>query len=415
MTSQHALRGVPQPLAAHVAAGLPSGRDANWKYANLRSLERFSFAPPPRAASAWNAVDRAAIPAPLDGFERIVILDGSPRIHSGGRALRATVRAPSTPPTLVSLDADARFERINHALADHELELEAAGAEPLRCELLFLSSIDARVAASQPRVRVRVRAGANLTLVERHASLPPPDDAAAAPTSTWCNSSLQVMLDDGASLQHLRLQHAGESAYLHETLHVTVGQHARYSHRSVDTGARWSRLTAAIQLDGADAHLQWSAVDATAGTQQHDAALRVEHRGARARTDQVFRGVASGRSHIGFSGHLIVRDSARGAALTQSLRSLLAGPGCECNVRPQLEIYTDEVRASHGATAGTLDESMRFYLMSRGLSADAAAALLKWAFVEDVLAGIEAPSLRRATESAVAQRLDMAHLLQQMQ
>ena len=101
---------------------------------------------------------------------------------------------------------------------------------------------------------------------------------------------------------------------------------------------------------------------------------------------------------MAFNGKVVVARGATGADSQQSLRGLLAGPEAEIDVRPQLEIYTDEVRCSHGATTGKLDEQMLFYLLSRGLDREAAQRLLKWAFLEDAVATIEVPELRRQIE-----------------
>jgi Fe-S cluster assembly protein SufD len=101
-----------------------------------------------------------------------------------------------------------------------------------------------------------------------------------------------------------------------------------------------------------------------------------------------------------------VRKDAHGTDSRQSLRGLLAGPEAEIDLRPQLEIYTDDVKCSHGATAGKLDDNMLFYLLSRGLDRDTAQRLLKWAFLEDVVARIEVPELRRQIEQSLAGHLD---------
>ena len=111
---------------------------------------------------------------------------------------------------------------------------------------------------------------------------------------------------------------------------------------------------------------------------------------------------------------MVVASDATGADSRQSLRGLLAGPEAEIDVRPQLEIYTDEVRCSHGATAGKLDDNMLFYLLSRGLDREQRAAPLKWAFLEDVIARIELPELRRQIETRVASQLEDAQHLQEL-
>jgi len=103
---------------------------------------------------------------------------------------------------------------------------------------------------------------------------------------------------------------------------------------------------------------------------------------------------------------VVVRKGAHGTDSSQSLRGLLAGTDAEIDVRPQLEIYTDDVRCNHGATAGKLDDNMLFYLLSRGLDRDTALRLLKWAFLEDVVSKIQVPQLRQQIEENLAGRLE---------
>src|SRR5690606_5687095 len=104
----------------------------------------------------------------------------------------------------------------------------------------------------------------------------------------------------------------------------------------------------------------------------------------------------------------------RGTDSRQSLRGLLAGPEAEIDVRPQLEIYTDEVRSSHGATAGKLDDQMLFYLLSRGIERETAQRLLKWAFLEDVVSRIAVPELRRQIELSLAGQMKEADALKEL-
>jgi len=136
--------------------------------------------------------------------------------------------------------------------------------------------------------------------------------------------------------------------------------------------------------------------------QVHDTFALVDHAAPRARTDESFRGIASGRARVAFNGKVVVREGAQGTDSRQSLRGLLAGPEAEIDVRPQLEIYTDDVKCSHGATAGKLDDMMLFYLLSRGIDRETAQKLLKWAFLEDVVSKISVPELRRQIEQTLA-------------
>jgi len=109
--------------------------------------------------------------------------------------------------------------------------------------------------------------------------------------------------------------------------------------------------------------------------QVQDTYALIEHVAPQARTTQIFRGIAAGRSRVACNGKIVVARGAHGTDSRQSLRGLLAGAEAEIDVRPQLEIYTDDVRCSHGATAGKLDDDMLFYLLSRGLTPDTAQRL----------------------------------------
>jgi len=156
---------------------------------------------------------------------------------------------------------------------------------------------------------------------------------------------------------------------------------------------------------GEGAQLQLAAATLADRQQVLDTYALVEHSAPDARTVQTFRGIAAGRARVGFNGKIVVQPAARGTDTQQSLRGLLAGAEAEIDLRPQLEIHTDEVRCSHGATAGKLDENMLFYLLSRGLDRDSAQRLLKWAFLEDVIAQVALPALRRQIEERLVGRL----------
>ena len=190
-----------------------------------------------------------------------------------------------------------------------------------------------------------------------------------------------------------------------ETLGAVLQQAASYEICSLHAGALSSRSTVQVRLAGAEASFTLHAAQVADGMQVQDAQVTVEHCARATRTAEFFRGIAAGRARIAFNGHMIVRETAAGANTQQSLRCLLSGPETEADVRPQLEIYTDDVRASHGATVGKLDENMLFYLLSRGIDRDTAQSLLKWAFMAEVLGRIDLPALRHDAQQLVFGRV----------
>jgi Fe-S cluster assembly protein SufD len=394
-------------ISALETAGLPSSRDENWKYANLRSLERLRFTPAPVLADLPSAAD---LPPSLPGIARFVFIDGrfapahSAALEAGAGAVTPLSQATDGPgaaadgpPATVAVDE--RFALLNHAFATDGLAIEVrkAGTVPLQLEALFVASAEAQSGASYPRLEVRLAPGAQVTLIERHVS--------AGAAASFVMSAVRVALERGARLEHYRMQELNSRSTFFDTLSAELAEDAAYRLHGIGTGAQSARTTLAMRLKGERADLALAIAALGDRQQVQDAYAVVEHAAPNARTVQTFRGIAAGRSRVAFNGKIIVAPGARGTDSRQSLRGLLAGPEAEIDVRPQLEIYTDDVRCSHGATAGKLDENMLFYLLSRGLERDTAQRLLKWAFLEDVIAQIALPPLRRQIEEGLAGQL----------
>jgi len=390
-------------LAALAAQGLPTSRDENWKYANLRPLERLRFVPAP----VQRALAAAELPAAIPGFARYVFVDGAfapalsaPLDATTARVAPLAAAADASPtaavPTPRPASADERFALLNEAFATDgvEIRLKGPSAAGARLELVFVARAESEEGASYPRVELRLESGTQLTLIERHVS--------AGAAASFVNGAVTVGLGRGAALEHYRLQELAPRAIAFDTLSAALAEQASYRLFGIATGALSWRSTLAVQLAGERAELTLAVLSLGDRQQVLDVFAPVEHAAPRARTEQIFRGISAGRARVAFNGKIVVAPEARGTDSRQSLRGLLAGPEAEIDVRPQLEIHTDEVRCSHGATAGKLDDNMLFYLLSRGLPPEVAQRLLKWAFLEDVVARIGVPELRRDIEKRLA-------------
>jgi len=380
-------------LEALATCGLPTSRDENWKYANLRALERLRFVP----AAGGAAVDPAALPAPIPGFTRYVFVDGrfAPALSAAPGAAFARLQGGAAAAAVRPADGDARFALLNQAFATDGARLQLpAAAGRQRLEILFLACTDSAQGSSYPRLEVSLGPDAQLDLIERHAGA-----AGAAP---FVNSAVDIALGRGAVLTHYRLQELPPRSTHFDTLTATLAARCGYHLHAIATGAQAARSTQLVQLAGEEAHLTTALAALGDAQQVQDAYARIEHAAPRARTEQLFRGIAAGRARVAFNGKVVVAAGAAGTDSQQSLRGLLAGAQAEIDVRPQLEIYTDDVRCSHGATAGKLDDNMLFYLLSRGLERQVALRLLKWAFLADAFARIEVPELRRQIEENLA-------------
>jgi Fe-S cluster assembly protein SufD len=413
------------------AEGLPTSRDENWKYANLRPLEKVRFAPPAVAIPAGPGpgsqptLKVADLPAGIDGYTRYTFVDGVfapalstpvPRagivvasLRSGSADAAAQVPARADAPALSPVrlgDAqrmkDSRFALLNDAFATDGASIRvSAGTDCPTCiELVFVATVESQAGSSYPRVELHVEQNARVGLIERHVSV--------GGGANFVNAFVKVDIARDATVNHHRIQESGAKAVWFDTLSAVLAQGATYKLHGVNVGGLSSRSTINVLLAGERADASISVASLGDHHQIQDAFVRVEHSAPQARSVQTFRGISAGRARVAFNGMVVVREGAHGTDSQQSLRGLLAGPEAEIDVRPQLQIDTDDVRCAHGATAGKLDDDMLFYLLSRGIDLPTAQRLLKWAFLEDVVARIEVPELRRQIERSLAGQMQEA-------
>jgi Fe-S cluster assembly protein SufD len=385
-------------LQSLLARGLPTTRDENWRYANLRALEKANFAPGATLAT----VNAAGLPAVIEGFTRFVFVDGqfAPQLSAATTAGAVTLtRLLGELPT-----NDQAFALLNEAFANDGADIEvAASAAPVDIEVLFYS---ASPVAAYPRLKVRLAPNARLRLIERHVG--------PVSTAQFINSAVRIEVADGAACSHYRLQETGSATTWTDTLRAAVSGDASYHLHLLQVGALSARSSVDVELAGPAARTQIDTVSLADGQQVHDTMVVVDHQCAHTVTRENFRGIAGGRARIAFNGLIIVRDSARHADSAQSLKGLIAGSDAEIDLRPQLEIHTDEVRCSHGATTGKLDDAMLFYLLTRGIEPEVAQRLLKWAFITDVVANIDVPALRTHVQRSLASHMQDAQSLEEL-
>jgi Fe-S cluster assembly protein SufD len=400
-------------MQALTERGLPTSRDENWKYVNLRPLEKVRFASPP--SEAQPAVSAEDLPAPIAGYARYTFIDGvfapalsAPTTNVGVSVRSMKVVATAGLPDAVAALPDLRFALLNEAFATDGAQIRVEpGTECQTCvELVFVATTDAKAGASYPRVSFQVGAGARVGLIERHVSI--------GSDANFINSAVDVELARDANVRHYRIQQTGARAIWFDTLRAKLAANARYQLHGVNLGGLSARSTVYVEMAGERSEVGLFGVSVGGKNQVHDTFALVDHIAPNARTEQSFRGISAGRARVAFNGKIIVRKGAHGTDSRQSLRGLLAGADAEIDVRPQLEIYTDDVRCNHGATAGKLDDNMLFYLLSRGIDRETAQRLLKWAFLEDVVARIDVPELRRQIEQGLAGQLNETAALKEL-
>jgi Fe-S cluster assembly protein SufD len=386
-----------QAQTALGALAMPTLRDEAWRFTSLAPLHRLTFQPV-LAAPRLQPADIA--PFGLDEVAtRLVFVDGvyAPQLSSpaseGGvlvtdlpTAMRTHAAALEAQLGRLQALGDNVFAALNTAflqdVAVVVVPRHVALAAPVH--LLFVATQAG--ALSHPRCLVLAEAGSSATLIEDYVAL---QDAAYL-----VNPVTEIVLADQAQLTHVRVQRDGRQAFHIANGAVSVGRSANYQSVSVAMGAQLSRYHLSVVLgEGAECAVDGLAL--LAGSQLADTHSCIDHAQPHGTSRQLHKCIADGSAHAVFNGKVIVRPGAQRTDSAQSSRNLLLSSRAQVDTQPQLEIFADDVKCTHGATIGQLDAEEVFYLQSRGLSGSAARQLLTYAFGAEILERIPVASLKR--------------------
>jgi Fe-S cluster assembly protein SufD len=390
------LRAVEQ-LNEH---GLPQRKTEAWKYTPMRALEAMN--PAIRGLEDRLAESEAeAVARPGDLLESpdgiIDILDGRLAGRSCGRSgvsivpLRQGLELYETRlrrhVETVDISGSTRaFAALNTAFLENGVVIHIdsevdAGSMLLRWGF----SSQAEAGMHNSRVFLLLEPGARLHLTEQF------DESSSAGHALNVISHLE--LGEAAVLDHVYVQKEPENTVLISTSQVTLAADCRYSYAGFDLGGGLVRHELQAELAGAGAHAAFMGAFVLDNQRHVDNHISVDHAVAGCSSEQFFRGVLGGRSRGVFNGRALIRAGADGSSVRQSNANLLLSGLAEMDTKPELEIYADEVEASHGATVGQLDELAVFYLRTRGLSESAARRLLTGAFCHAVTDRMEQAGL----------------------
>lgn len=263
--------------------------------------------------------------------------------------------------------------------------------------LLFFDNAMEENDASKVRVVIELQAGCAANFIEYYCSV---GDA-----PHHANTVIDLSLADGARCYYVRFQDRQTAHEQNGHLTATLGKDCQLHHTAFDLGGGKVRNDLDIKLAGAGSVTNFYGLFLAGGQQQIENHTRVDHLVGPASSEQEYRGIAAGDSHCVWRGVAVVHRGADGTNASQANHNLLLSPAAEIDATPQLEIYADDVKASHGTTFGELDQSALFYLRTRGLDEFAAQRLLIGAHAEKIVARMPLPALRAGVSEIVAQRV----------
>ncbi len=376
------------------ARGLPGVRDEEWHYTSLRSFAETRFAGP-----LTPVADCDALMARLPAIEapRLVFVDG--RFRDALSIVPAHVAVRVGGPAYGDL---ARPERepmvaLNTMLAEDGATIDVAeGADGGTLMLVSLGTGGPadRPAAFHPRHAVRLADGARLTLIE----------VAIGDGAYLHNPVFEISVGAGATLVHLRLQDESPAAFHLSTLYADIAAGGTYDSFALMLGARLGRVEVHARLAGSGAAAHLNAAQLLGGVQHGDFTTVIRHDAPGCASRQTVKNVLNGRARGVFQGKIEVARDAQKTDGYQMNQALLLSPDAEVDSKPQLEIFADDVKCSHGATVGELDAEQLFYMRSRGIPDGAARAMLVRAFLAEALDPIVHEAGRAALEAAVDAR-----------
>ncbi len=398
-------------LERFLSAGFPTQRQENWKYTNLRRLESRSFS--------------LAEPAALDAKQpewlphtgtRIVFVNGHwmPTLSSqhaqqpGVTVLTLNQWLQREPAEVAAYLRDhghiegSALEQLNLAFFEDGVVVNLAENATLDEPLYIVHHCTPTAAQRMSHPRVMIRAGRNSrgTIIEHYLG--------ANEAEYFTNAVTRIQVAAGGAIRHFRLQQEAPRAFHIAHVQARLANDARYSIHDIALGASLGRSDITTLLEGRGAHSAFYGLFTPMGNQHLDAHTRIDHVAPHTTSEEDYRGIAGGRGRGVFNGKIIVRPDAQKIDSRQSSRNLLLSPQAEIDTKPELEIYANDVKCSHGATTGQLDATALFYLRSRGVSESDARALLIRAFAESILSTIDVAALRTALEKQIDERFTQA-------
>lgn len=400
-----------QGRARFAELGFPTVKNESWRYTNLRALDKLAFQP---AIAAETGVSFDVLPTVrVDGTSgpRLVFVDGRFRAE-----LSSTAGLPAGVQLLNLADAlahkpDLVGEHLGRLATPDELPLVALNtafladgpllhvpqgievAEPV--ELVFVSvGSDEHPTAFHPRTLIVAEDNSRVVIVEHHVGL--------GAGATLSNGVGEVFVGANASVHHYKVQREQANAFHLSHTAAKVGGHGVYDNFILTTGARLSRNEVHSTFGGEHGDIHVSGAYMVRGDQHVDTSTFIDHAVPNCTSREVYKGVIDDSARAVFQGKILVRPGAQKTDGYQQNRALLLSDTAEIDAKPELEIYADDVKCSHGATAGELDDQQLFYLRARGIDKDTARGLLIGAFLAEALDEIPEEGVREAFQACVS-------------
>lgn len=401
-------------IARFDALGFPTTRDEEWKYTSVEPIVKIPFAAGGREDSDGGRRIEALRLGKL-AENQLVFVNGyfSARLSRIGKPANGVIaeslaaamsdhRAKVEPHWACHADyREQSFVALNTAMMEDGAFLfvpEGAVVEaPIH--FLFISTAPDEAAVSHPRSLIVLERASQATVVESYAG--------SDGEIYFTNAVTEIAVGEGAVLDHYKIQLESERSFHVATQQGHLGRDANLSSRSIALGGALARNDVNAALAGEGGNCTLDGLYATAGRQHIDNHTRIDHLKPRSTSRELYKGIMGGKSRGVFNGKIYVHKAAEKTDARQTNRNLLLSEEASIDTKPQLEIYNNDVKCSHGSTIGQLDEDALFYLRARGIGAREAIGLLTRGFATDVTARFKSAPVAGWIDKILERKLDV--------
>jgi len=396
------------------AAGFPNSREERWRFTSVKSLSEAPYSLHRNLDSSVSLEDAEPYLLSAGSDQRIVFVNGQYSavlsVHRGGpRGISLNALSALSTSELRVLErhlakyadpADNPFTALNTAfIADGALIHVPRGLvveQPI--QLLYLSTRAEEPTVRHPRNLILVEPGASATVVEKYIGL--------SDGEYWTNVVTEIVLGEDARLNVYRVQREGKAGYHTATTQSEQARGSEFTLATIELGGALSRHDINAVLNGEGAECSLYGLSQLQGRQHVDHHTTVYHAMPNCRSWELFNGIYDDRSRGVFTGRIVVKPGAQKTDSKQTNNNLLLSDSARADSQPQLEIYADDVKCTHGATLGPIDERALFYFQSRGIAAEAARNLITYGFGVEILNQIGIPELRQSLDEVVHATLE---------
>jgi Fe-S cluster assembly protein SufD len=266
--------------------------------------------------------------------------------------------------------------------------------------LLFITTSEAQAAVTHPRNLIVAGGGSEVSIVESYIG---PQGG-----TYFTNAVTEIFAEEGSRVEHYKLQRESDDAFHIASLHVTQDENTDVSSHAISIGGRLTRNDIKAVMNGEGGELSLNGLYVTKGHQHVDNHTSIDHAKPHCNSREIFKGILDDHSSGVFTGKILVRKDAQKTNARQTNKNLLLSQDALVNTTPQLEIFADDVKCTHGATIGRLSDESLFYLRSRGIGEVAARALLTYAFASDIVSTVKIKPLQCQLDLVLLARMSRA-------